>query len=425
MLDRQLLRSEAAAVREGARLKGIEAPFDAFDALDAEWRTLLSDLQERQAELNRISKSIGQLMASGKKEEAEAARAQTGALKEAVRDGEARQRELEAELFHVESRLPNVPHPSVPEGKSEEHNVQVRTWGEPKASDGVPPHWDVAANLGMLDLERGSKISGSGFVVYTGWGARLQRALFNFMIDHQTLKKGYREVFPPYVVNAASLFGTGQLPKFEEDLYSVGDGMYLIPTAEVPVTNLYRDEILENDQLTLKMGAYSGCFRKEAGAAGKDTRGVLRVHQFDKVELVKLTRPEDSLDELESLTRDAEEVLQMLGLPYRVMEMCTGELSFTNAKQYDLELWAPGVGKFLEISSCSTFESFQARRANIRFRRAQGEKPEFVHTLNGSGLACPRLFAAILETFVQPDGSLVVPEPLRPYVGTDCVVRGS
>ena len=238
------------------------------------------------------------------------------------------------------------------------------------------------------------------------------------MIDHQTLKSGYREVYPPYVVNAASLFGTGQLPKFEEELYSVGDGMYLIPTAEVPVTNLYRDEILDDAQLTLKMAAYSACFRREAGAAGKDTRGVLRVHQFDKVELVKLTRPEDSLAELESLTRDAEQILQMLGLPYRVMEMCTGELSFSNAKQYDLELWAPGVGKYLEISSCSTFESFQARRANIRFRRAQGEKPEYVHTLNGSGLACPRLFAAILETFVEPDGALGVPVPLRPYVGT-------
>ncbi len=418
MLDRQLLRSEPEAVREGARLKGIEAPFDAFDALDGEWRALLIDLQERQAELNRVSKSIGQLLASGQKDAAESAKANTGPLKDAVRSGEARQRELEGELQGVEARLPNVPHASVPHGTSEADNVEVRAWGEPKVADGVPAHWDVAASLGMLDLERGSKISGSGFVVYTGWGARLQRALFNFMIDHQTLKSGYREVYPPYVVNAASLFGTGQLPKFEEELYSVGDGMYLIPTAEVPVTNLYRDEILDDAQLTLKMAAYSACFRREAGAAGKDTRGVLRVHQFDKVELVKLTRPEDSLAELESLTRDAEQILQMLGLPYRVMEMCTGELSFSNAKQYDLELWAPGVGKYLEISSCSTFESFQARRANIRFRRAQGEKPEYVHTLNGSGLACPRLFAAILETFVEPDGALGVPVPLRPYVGT-------
>lgn len=417
MLDRTLLRTHPDLVREGARLKRVEAPLDAFLRLDEAWRALLSELQTNQAEMNRLSKSIGALMGAGKKEEAEQAKAQTGALKEAVQAGEQRQRELESELTALELRVPNIPHSSVPHGESEEDNVVVRTWGEPARIENPRPHWEIAEDLGLLDLARGAKIAGSGFIVYTGWGARLQRALINFMIDHQTLQNGYREIFPPYIVNDQSLLGTGQLPKFEEDLYKVDEGMYLVPTAEVPVTNLYRDEILDAADLTLKLAAYSGCFRKEAGAAGKDTRGLLRVHQFDKVELVKLTKPEDSKAELEALVGDAEQVLQALGLHYRVSEMCTAELGFSNAKQYDLELWAPGVGKYLEISSCSDFEAFQARRANIRFRRAQGEKPEFVHTLNGSGLACPRLFASILETFLQPDGSVTVPEALRPYVG--------
>ncbi|HZH99261.1 MAG TPA: serine--tRNA ligase, partial [Fimbriimonadaceae bacterium] len=301
-------------------------------------------------------------------------------------------------------------------------NVYVREWGEkPSFEDEPKAHWDVAEELGLLDLARASKISGSGFALYTGWGARLQRSLINYMIDHQTQRNGYREVYPPYAVNSASLFGTGQLPKFEEDLYKIDSDLYLIPTAEVPVTNIYRDEILSGHELTMKMAAFSGCFRKEAGAAGKDTRGIQRMHQFDKVEMVKLTKPEDSYDELETLVADGESVLQALGLHYRVMLICTGDMSFSNSKQYDLEVWAPGIGKYLEISSCSNFEAFQARRANIRFRRAQGEKPEFVHILNGSGLATPRLFAAILETYRQPDGSLVIPEPLRPYVGTDRV----
>lgn len=417
MLDRTLLRTHPDLAREGARLKRVEAPIDAFLRLDEAWRALLSELQTNQAEMNRLSKSIGALMGAGKKEEAETAKAQTGALKEAVQAGEQRQRELESELTALELRVPNIPHSSVPIGESEEHNVVVRTWGEPARIENPRPHWEIAEELDLLDLARGAKIAGSGFIVYKGWGARLQRALINFMIDHQTLQNGYREIFPPFIVNDQSLLGTGQLPKFEEDLYKVDEGMYLVPTAEVPVTNLYRDEILDAADLTLKLAAYSACFRKEAGAAGKDTRGLLRVHQFDKVELVKLTKPEDSKAELEALVSDAEQVLRALGLHYRVSEMCTAELGFSNAKQYDLELWAPGVGKYLEISSCSDFEAFQARRANIRFRRAQGEKPEFVHTLNGSGLACPRLFASILETFQQPDGSVTVPEALRPYLG--------
>jgi seryl-tRNA synthetase len=425
MHDRNFLRNQTDTVRAGLAKKGMSGPVDEFLRLDEERRGLLVELEAKKAEQNQISKSIGQLMGQGKREEAQAAQEQTKELKEAIRAGEDRQREIDEALEKVEMQIPNVPHESVPSGREEAENVERRSWGEKPAFEFEPKaHWDLAAELGLLDLARGAKISGSGWVVYTGWGARLQRALISFMIDHQTLRNGYTEVYPPYVVNRASMIGTGQLPKFEEDMYKLeGDDMFLVPTAEVPVTNLYREEILDGDQLTIKHAAFSGCFRKEAGAAGKDTRGLLRVHQFDKVELVKITKPEDSYNELESLTVDAESVLQALGLHYRVMEMCGGELSFSNAKQYDLELWAPGVGKYLEISSCSNFEAFQARRANIRFRRAQGEKPEFAHTLNGSGLACPRLFASILETFQQPDGSLVIPEILRSYVGADVVSR--
>lgn len=423
MHDRQLLRQQSELVKQGSLRKHVDAPVDEWVRLDATWRELISSLEAKQAESNRISKSIGMLMGQGKKEEAEAAKAEAGSLREAIKDGEAKQRELEAQLRDLELSIPNLPHSSVPDGDGANDNVVVRTWGEPVPIAEPKAHWDIAQELGLLDLERATKISGSGFALYTGWGARLQRALFNFMIDHQTLKAGYQEVYPPYMVNADSLRGTGQLPKFEEDLYKADENLYLIPTAEVPVTNIYREEILDNSMLTVKMAAYSGCFRKEAGAAGKDTRGIQRVHQFDKVELVKLTRPEDSYEELESLTGDAEAILQMLGLHYRVMMLCAGDMSFSAAKCYDLEVWSPGLGRYLEISSCSNFEAFQARRANIRFRRAQGEKPEFVHTLNGSGLACPRLFASLLETFYQPDGSVAIPEPLRPYVGAAALTK--
>ena len=420
MLDRQLLREQPDFVRRGAVRKGIDVDIDRWLALDTEYRKVRTELNEKQAEQNRISKEIGNLMGQGKRDEAEAAKASVSALKAAVAEGEQRERELEADLRALDLTFPNLPHESVPDGKDSSENPVVRTWGEPGKFDVQPQaHWEVAERLQLVDLPRATKISGSGFAVYTGWGARLQRALISYMIDHQTLKRGYREVFPPYIVVRQSLIGTGQLPKFEDDLYAVGEDEFLIPTAEVPVTNLYRDEILDNDQLTLKMAAYSACFRREAGAAGKDTRGIQRMHQFDKVELVKMTRPEESYDELEALVGDAESVLQSLGLHYRVVLLCTGDMSFGNAKCYDLEVWAPGVGNYLEISSCSNFEAFQARRANIRFRRAAGEKPEFVHVLNGSGLATPRLFAAILEQCQQPDGSVLLPEPLRPYVGTD------
>ena len=420
MLDRDLIRNRPDDVRAAIARKGLDAPIEAFLETDLKRRHIQTDLQEKQAEMNRISKSIGILMGQGKKDEAEAAKAQTKDLKDAIAIGEGQQRELEAAIREIELQFPNIPHDSVPNGKDESENVVVRTWGEkPDFAEAPQAHWDVADRLKLLDLPRGAKITGSGFALYTGQGARLQRALFSFMVDYQTSKNGYYEIYPPYLVNRASLIGTGNLPKFEEDLYKVDEDLYLVPTAEVPVTNLYRDEILNGADLTIKLAAYSGCFRREAGAAGKDTRGVLRIHQFDKVELVKFTKPEDSYDELELLVKDAESILQTLGLHYRVIELCAGDLGAKGSKCYDVELWSPGVGRYLEISSCSNFEAYQARRANIRFRRAQGDKPEFVHILNGSGLACPRLFSAILETFQQPDGTVLIPEPLRPYVGTD------
>lgn len=361
-------------------------------------------------------------MAQGLREEAEAAKIQAKELKDRVAAGEGRDRELEEVLKEIELDFPNLPHDSVPNGKDENDNPVVRLWGEkPEYAEQPLAHWDVAENLSLFDLPRGAKISGSGFVVYTGLGARLQRALFTFMLDVQTQRNGYQEIYPPYIVNRASLVGTGNLPKFEEDLYRTTDDLFLIPTAEVPLTNLYRDEILDADQLTIKLAGYSGCFRREAGAAGKDTRGIQRIHQFDKVELVKFCRPEDSYDELETLVADAESVLQALGMHYRVIELCAGDLGAKGCKCYDLEIWSPAMGRYLEISSCTNFEAYQARRANVRFRRAAGEKPEFVHILNGSGLAVPRLFAALLETFQQPDGSVLVPEALRPYIGRDAL----
>jgi len=418
MLDRQLIRTQPDLVRAGARRKGIDAPVDAFLATDERWRSLRAELEGQQAELNRLSKSIGQLMASGQRDEAEAAKATTKAIKERLDALSHEAAAAEAELRDLEMAFPGLPEASVPDGTSAEDNVTVRTWGEPPKLASVTPHWEINESLGLVDLARGAKIAGSGFVVYTGWGARLQRALFNFMIDWQTQRNGYQEIYPPFVVNSASLYGTGQLPKFGDDLYRVDEDLYLIPTAEVPVTNLHRDEILEAAQLPTRYAAVSACFRREAGAAGKDTRGLQRLHQFDKVEMVQYTLPEKSYAALETMTGHAESVLQALGLHYRVLLLCAGDMSFSNAKCYDLEVWSPGMEKYLEISSCSNFESFQARRANIRFRRTAGEKPEFVHILNGSGLATPRLFAAVVETGYVPGEGVHIPEPLRPYLGT-------
>ncbi len=418
MLDRQTIRQNPEAVKAGARKKHIEAPVDALVAMDAERRNLLVQLESLRAELNASSKAIGQLMGQGKREEAEEAKATTRSIKDKIEGLEVQTKATEAKLAELEFQIPNLPHESVPGGEDESDNVVVREWGEKPERTDVPPHWEIAEALGLIDPARGVKIAGSGFMLYTGMGARLQRALINFMLDHHG-RRGYTEIFPPYVANADSLTGTGQLPKFEDDQYKTTDGLYLIPTAEVPVTNIRRDEIIDGAELPLRCCAFSSCFRKEAGAAGKDTRGLQRMHQFEKVELVKLTDPESSYDELESLTSDAASILEALGLHHRVTLLCAPEMSFSNAKCYDLEIWSPAMQKYLEVSSCSNFEAFQARRANIRFRRKPGEPVEFVHTLNGSGVALPRLIAVLLETYWQPDGTVEVPAVLQAALGTD------
>jgi seryl-tRNA synthetase len=419
MLDRKLIREQPEYVAEQARRKGVEAPVDEFLRVDQEWRALLKTVEQMQAESNRISKSIGQLMGQGKKDEAEAAKAQTADLKAQLKELEPKARELELQLHEIELRFPNLPHASVPEGKDADDNVTVRTWGEPPVGEFVN-HITIAEELKLIDFARATKVSGSGFAVYTGWGAKLQRALINYMADLQ-VQRGYTEVYPPALVTSQSLEGTGNLPKFAEDLYATSDDLWLVPTAEVPVTNLYRDEIFEYFQVPMKLAAYTPCFRREAGAAGRDTRGILRMHQFDKVELVKYVHPDSSYDELESLVEDAEAVLQSLGLHYRVLLLCAGDMGEKGCKCYDVEVWAPGEGRYLEVSSCTNFEAYQARRANIRFRPAPEAKPEFVHILNGSGTAVPRLMVALLETHRQPDGSIRIPEPLRPYMGTDFI----
>ncbi|MCG9894276.1 MAG: serine--tRNA ligase, partial [Fimbriimonadaceae bacterium] len=420
------IRREPEAVRAAILRKGVAAPVDEFLAADEAWRAAVVELESLNAESNRISKTIGRLIGEGKKDEADAAKAETAELKARIKELEPRERELEAALREIELRFPNTPHESVPDGMTPEENVVVRTWGEPPTSVvPPPPHWEVAASLGLIDFDRATKISGSGFAVYTGLGARLVRSLINFMLDHQTQENGYTEVSPPVLVTAESLYGTGNLPKFEEDLYKATDDLYLVPTAEVPVTNLHRDEILDGTDLPVKYAAYTPCFRREAGAAGRDTRGIQRMHQFDKVELVKFVLPEQSYDALERLVGQAESVLQALGLRYRVLLLCAGDMGEKGCKCYDLEVFAPAEGRWLEVSSCTNFEDYQARRANIRFRRESGAKPEFVHILNGSGLAIPRVLAAILESYVLPTGDLAIPAALQPYFGDSVIARDS
>jgi seryl-tRNA synthetase len=427
------LREEPERIRQGAIDKGEDpATVDQALALDGRRRQLLGDSDRLKAERNSASKQIGDAIRKG----AAPNGPEVAALKQASTDAGARIEKLDAELAATESRLeelllriPNPADPDVPVG-DESANKVVRTWGELLAKEGIAegagwtrrPHWEVAADLKMFDLERGAKITGSGFPVYTGQGSRLQRALIDFMLDIHTAEHGMTEIWPPALVNAASARGTGQIPDKEDLMYVVGrDELYLVPTAEVPVTNLHRDEIFEADQLPIRYAAYSPCFRREAGAAGKDTRGILRVHQFDKVEMVFFEKPEASAEALEWLTGRAEVILQRLGLAYRVLLMATRDMGFVQAKKYDIEVWAPGVERWLEVSSCSNFRDYQARRMAIRYRPAPGAKPELVHTLNGSGLALARTVAAILETYQQPDGSLIVPEALVPYMRTDRV----
>jgi seryl-tRNA synthetase len=420
MLDLHFVRENLDRVR--AALEARRFPTEALDRfaeLDAERRRVIAESDRLNAERNAASREIGALMKEGRREEASSRRAAVAQLKERIAELEKARDEAERKMQELLATLPNLPHASVPIGPDASANVEVRRWGTPRAFDFTPrDHVELGTRLGILDLERAAKIAGARFAILHGAGARLERALINFMLDLHTREHGYTETLPPFIVNAQALFGTGQLPKFEEDLFKLTDerNLYLVPTAEVPVTNYHREEILAADELPKKFVAYTPCFRSEAGSYGRDVRGLIRQHQFEKVELVKLTLPETSYDELESLTRDAERVLQLLGLPYRVVTLSTGDMGFSAAKTYDIEVWLPSQDAYREISSCSNCEAFQARRAQIRFRRAPGAKPEFVHTLNGSGLAVGRTWIAILENYQQPDGSVVIPEALRPYM---------
>lgn len=422
MLDQRLLRTEPDKVRRGLESRNENtAQLDRFLALDEDRRRLLTEVETLKAERNRVSEEIARM----KKEKIDAVAEieRMRGVSQQIKDLDQKVSEVESELNNILLRMPNLPSETTPVGKDASENVIIRSWGEPREFDFQPAlHWDIATNLDIIDFERGSKISGSGFILYKGLGARLERALLNWMLDVQTREHGYIELFTPYLINRKAMTGTGQLPKFEDDMYNFpADDLFLDPTAEVPVTNIYMDDILDGSELPIYHTAYSACFRREAGAAGKDTRGLLRVHQFNKVELVKFTKPEESVEEHEKLTKDAETILQRLGLPYRVLLLCTGDTGFSSSKTYDLEVYAPGYGQWLEVSSCSNFQDFQARRTNIRFRREQGAKPEFVHTLNGSGVALPRTVVAILENYQQKDGTVVVPDVLRPYMGVDVI----
>lgn len=419
MLDMKFIRENPDVVREAMRRRGEDAPVDELLAVDEERRRLVTQAEQLRAERNEASAKVAAAKRAG--ESADDIIQQMGAVNDRIRALDEQLREVDARLRALALDIPNIPHESVPYGESEDDNVEVRRVGDVPEFDFEPKaHWDIGTDLGILDFERATKIAGARFALYRGLGARLERALINFMIDIHTEEHGYTEIWPPFLANEDSMTGTGQLPKFSEDMFKVdGKNLYLIPTAEVPVTNLHRDEILSADELPLYYVAYSACFRAEAGAHGRDTRGLIRQHQFNKVELVKFVHPDASYDELEKLVADAETILQRLGLPYRVMHMCTADVGFTAAKKYDPEVWMPSYNRYVEISSCSNFEDFQARRADIRFRPEPGAKVEYVHTLNGSGLAVGRTVAAILENYQQPDGSVVIPTALRPYMGMD------
>ncbi len=418
MLPRALWRDNPDLVAENLRRRNTEAPLERLLAADAEWRRIRTSLDELKAERNQGSKAIGQLYREGRREEAEAAKARMAELGERIKALEARDRELEAEVERLELTLPNMLHETVPEGPDESANREERRWGEPPSFPFEPKaHWDLGPGLGILDFERAAKLAGARFAVLRGAGAALERALIRFMLDLHTTRHGYTEILPPYLVNAASLTGTGQLPKFAEDLFRIeGHDLYLVPTAEVPLTNLHRDEVLPEATLPVRYCAFTPCFRAEAGSYGKDVRGLIRQHQFHKVELVQLVDPEHSWEALEELTGHAEAVLQALELPYRVVTLCSGDVGFSSAKTYDLEVWLPGQGRYREISSCSCFTDFQARRANLRYRPSGGGKPRYLHTLNGSGLAVGRTLVAVLENYQEADGTVRVPEVLRPYL---------
>ena len=424
MLDIKRIRENLEDIKKAMDIRGEkEFDLDAVVELDDQRRELLKEVEVLKSEMNVEQKKIPQLMKEGKKEEAEAEKVKLKELSDKIKGLDEKVKKVQEELQYRLLRIPNVPNENVPQGDTDDDNVEIRTWGEIKEFDfDFKAHWDVGTGLNILDFETAGKITGSRFTLYKGLGARLERALVNFFLNTHTEENGYTEVLPPFMANRSSFIGTGQLPKFEEDMFKI-DGLdyFLIPTAEVPVTNIHRDEIINGDQLPIKYCAYTPCFRSEAGSAGRDTRGLVRQHQFNKVELVKFVKPEESYEELEKLTNDAEKMLQMLGLPYRVVKICTGDLGFTAAFKYDLEVWMPSYNRYVEISSCSNFEDFQARRAGIRFKRDKNSKAEYVHTLNGSGLAVGRTVAAILENYQQADGSVVVPEALRPYMGVDVI----
>jgi len=423
MLDIKLLRANFEEVKAKLQHRGEDlSELGRFEDLDVSRRELIVESEKLKSRRNEVSQQVAEL--KREKKDADHLIKEMREVGDEIKVLDEKLKAVEDTLEQLLLGIPNLPHESTPIGESEDDNVEIRNWGEkPQFDFEAKPHWDIADYLAILDFERAAKVTGSRFVFYKGLGARLERALFNFMLDLHTEEHGYLEVLPPYMVNRASMTGTGQLPKFEEDAFLIeNDDYFLIPTAEVPVTNLHRDEILNGEELPINYAAFSACFRSEAGSAGRDTRGLIRQHQFNKVELVKFVKPEESYEQLEILTGHAEKVLQLLNLPYRVMSMCTGDLGFTAAKKYDIEVWMPSYDTYREISSCSNFEAFQARRANIRFRRDSKGKPEHVHTLNGSGLAIGRTVAAILENYQQEDGSVVIPEVLRPYMGNREVI---
>ena len=424
MLDIKRIRENLDDIKKAMDRRGEkEFDLDAVVALDDERRELLKEVEVMKNEMNIESKKIPQLIKEGKDVTADKARLKE--LSDKIKAVDEKVKKVQDELRYRLLRIPNVPNPQVPQGESDEDNVEVRRWGEPTKFNFEPKaHWDLGTDLDILDFERAAKITGSRFTLYKGLGAKLERALINFYLNTNTLEQGYTEMIPPFMANSNSFIGTGQLPKFAEDMFKIeGLDYFLIPTAEVPVTNIHRDEIVSGDKLPIKYCAYTPCFRSEAGSAGRDTRGLVRQHQFNKVELVKFVKPEESYEELEKLTNDAEMMLQMLGLPYRVVKICTGDLGFTAAFKYDLEVWMPSYNRYVEISSCSNCEDFQARRAGLRFKRSKDSKAEYCHTLNGSGLAVGRTVAAILENYQQEDGSVVVPEVLRPYMGVDVITK--
>ena len=423
MLDLKLIRGETEKVKAALGRRKENVDIDAVIATDDKRRALLVEVEGLKAKQNEVTKKIPAMKKAG--EDTTAVFAEMKEISEKIKTLDAEVREVEDELNRMMLTVPNIPHDSVPDGDTDEDNIEIRKFGEPKNFGFEPKaHWDLGKDLGVLDPDTAAKITGARFTVYKDIGARLERAVINYYLDTHTEKHGYTEVFPPFMVHRNSMVGTGQLPKFEEDAFKVaGTEYFLVPTAEVPVTNMYREQILDGNQLPIKHVAYTACFRAEAGSAGRDTRGLIRQHQFNKVELVKFTKPEDSYEELEKLTNDAERVLQGLGLPYRVVRICIGDLGFTAAKKYDIEVWMPSYNRYVEISSCSNFEDFQARRANIKYKDGQGGKAQFVHTLNGSGVAVGRTVAAILENYQNEDGSITIPEVLVPYMGGKTVIK--